>query len=285
MKEYRDKVVAITGCASGIGMELVRQLAAKGAKFSLADIGDDRLAAFQQELEAQGVEAIATHVDVRDPEQMEAFAARTYDKFGRVDYCFSNAGISAVGNAWKMPLSDWHWLLDVNVMGPAHAIRAFIPRMIEQDSECCFIITASAAGFVTAWGGAGYSASKHAVIGLAEALEGDLQKAGAKVKSYVITPAYVQSNLHNSFDYRPEAEWDSKDPAYEDDDFNAAFGRSVKSTSADGGVGIPTQDAVQAILKGLDEDHFIIMTHPQYGPIIEARYHNLMTGVRPVYKG
>jgi NAD(P)-dependent dehydrogenase (short-subunit alcohol dehydrogenase family) len=262
-------------------LELVHQLAAKGARFSLADIGDDRLAEVRRELEAQGVDVITTHVDVREPYQMEDFAARTFEEFGTVDYMFNNAGISAVGNAWKMPLSDWHWLIDVNLLGPVNACRAFIPRMIELDKECYFVITASAAGFVSAWGGSGYSASKHAVIGMAEGLEGDLQKVGAQVKVYVIAPSYVQSNLHNSLEYRDPEEWEPTDEAYADPDYQDAMDRSTKSTSETGGVGIPTDEAVRRILQGLEDERFIILTHPETAPYIETRYHRFMVGKRP----
>ncbi|MDR3360818.1 MAG: SDR family NAD(P)-dependent oxidoreductase [Bifidobacteriaceae bacterium] len=281
MKDYQGKVVAITGAASGIGREMVGQLAAKGARFSLADIGDERLSQMREELEALGVEAVTSHVDVRVPEEMEHFAVKTIGEFGTVDYMFNNAGISAVGNAWKMPLSDWRWLIDVNLFGPVNACRAFIPRMIELDKECCFVITASAAGFVSAWGGAGYSASKHAVIGMAEGLESDLRKAGAQVKVHVIAPSYVQSNLHNSLQYRQAAEWDPADPAYSDADYKDAMDRSTKSTSEDGGVGIPVDEAVRRILTGLDEDRFVILTHPETASYIENRYHRFMVGKRP----
>lgn len=278
MKEYEGKVVALIGAAHGIGHELVLQLADRGVKFSLADRSAGPLDELKTQLEDRGIEVITSLVDVPNPEQMEGFAVRTFDHYGSVDYCFHNAGISAVGNVWKMPLSDWQWLIDVNLMGPVNAVRAFIPRMIAQDRECYFIITASAAGFVTGWGGAGYAASKHAVIGLAETLELDLRKASTKVKSYVICPAYVLSNLHNSLDYRPAEAWDPGDPAYKDSDYAEAMQRSVLSTSE---AGMPTDEAVRAILQKLDEDEFVIMTHPQYGPVIERRYHNLVTGKRP----
>jgi NAD(P)-dependent dehydrogenase (short-subunit alcohol dehydrogenase family) len=278
MKEYQDTVVALSGAASGIGRELAIQLADRGAKLSLADRSPESLEELRCQLVGQGVEVLTSVIDVADPDQMEQYAASTFERFGSVDYCFHNAGISAVGNAWTMPLSDWRWLVDVNLMGPVNAVRAFIPAMIAQDRECYFVITASAAGFVTGWGGAGYAASKHAVIGLAESLELDLRKASTKVKSSVICPAYVLSNLHNSLDYRPAEGWNPEDPAYTDSTYTEAMQRSVLSTSE---VGMPTDEAVRAILQGLDQDKFVIMTHPQYGPVIEARYHDLVTGKRP----
>lgn len=278
MKEYKGKVVAITGAAHGIGRELVWQLAAKGAKFSLADAQAEPLAELARQLEDKGVEVITSTFDVRSSDEMDKFAGKTFAAYGTVDYFFNNAGISAVGNAWKMPLNDWDWLIDVNLKGAVHGIRAFVPRMIEQDKECYVIITASAAGLVTLWGGAGYAASKHAVIGMAETLELDLRRAGTKVKSYVICPSFVLSNLHNSLDYRPADEWDKNDPAYQNIDYLEADERSKQST---GVAGMATDEAVRTILEEFDADKFIILTHQHVVPLVEKRYHNLLAGKRP----
>lgn len=277
-KEYDDKVVALIGAGTGIGREIAVQLGAAGAKLALACLGAGPLEQLRQELEQSGVAVTTTVLDVRDRNAIESFAQATFDHYGEVDYVFHNAGISAVGNAWTMPPGDWEWLLDVNLKGPIYSIQSFIPRLIAQDREAHFIITASAAGLITGWGGAGYAASKHAVIGLSETLELDLQRAGAKVKTHVICPGYVLSNLHNSLQYRAEGEWDPNDPAYQDPDYEAAMARSVKST---GEVGMPTDEAVRGIFAGIARGDFVILTHPQFGPVIEKRYHNLVTGARP----
>lgn len=278
MKEYQGKVVAITGAANGIGREIVLQLAEKGVKFSLADIQAEPLVELASWLEAKGVEVISSCFDVSDYEAMQDFAHTSFAHYGTVDYFFNNAGISAIGNAWKMPLSDWDWLLDVNIKGVVHGIKSFMPEMIKQDKECYFITTASAAGLVTLWGGAGYAASKHAVVGMAETLELDLRKAGAKVKSYVICPSFVLSNLHNSLDYRPAGQWDKNDPAYQDADYIEADERSIQST---GVAGMPTAEAVKIILQELDADKFLILTHSYIATLVEARFRNLLSGKRP----
>lgn len=278
MKDYQGKVVALTGAANGIGREIVMQLLDRGAKFSLADIQAEPLEALAEQIKAKGGEVITACFDVRNLEAMQNFARKTFETYGTVDYVFNNAGISAVGNAWKMPMEDWDWLMDVNIKGVIHGIKAFIPSMIEQNQECCFITTASAAGLVTLWGGAGYAASKHAVIGMAETLELDLRKAGAKVKSYVICPSFVLSNLHNSMDYRPAGEWDRNNSAYQDADYLEANERSIQST---GVAGMPTEEAVKTILKELDADKFLILTHEHVASLVQNRYNNLLSGKRP----
>lgn len=278
MKEYQGKVVALTGAANGIGREIVMQLLARGAKFSLADIQAKPLEALAEEIRSRGGEVITCCFDVRDLNAMQNFARTTFERYGTVDYFFNNAGISAVGNAWKMPMEDWDWLFDVNIKGVVHGIKAFIPGMIEQDKECFFITTASAAGLVTLWGGAGYAASKHAVIGMSETLELDLRKAGTKVKSYVICPSFVLSNLHNSMDYRQDGEWDRNNPAYQDADYLEANERSIQST---GVAGMPTDEAVRTILHELDEDKFMILTHSHVAALVQDRYNRLLSGKRP----
>jgi NADP-dependent 3-hydroxy acid dehydrogenase YdfG len=278
MKEYDGKVVAITGAAHGIGRELAIQLAGKGAKFALADIQGDPLLELAEQLKDKGAEVITSCFDVRNFADMQGFANKTYDTYGSVDYVFNNAGISAVGTAWKMPLNDWDWLIDVNLKGPMHGMRAFIPKMIDSGKECYFVTTASAAGLVTLWGGAGYAASKHAVIGMAETLELDLRRAGSKVKTYVICPSFVISNLHNSMEYRSKDEWEPNDPFYQDPDYIEADKRSRYST---GEAGMSTDEAVRNILKELDEDKFVILTHPHVVKLVETRYHRLLAGRRP----
>lgn len=278
MKDYKNKIVAITGAAHGIGREIAIQLAEKGAKLAIADVQAEPLFELAQQLKDRGVGVITSCFDVRNYEEMKNFASKTYEAYGSVDYFFNNAGISAVGTAWKMPLNDWDWLIDVNLKGPMYGIRAFVPEMIKSDKECFVITTASAAGLVTLWGGAGYAASKHAVVGMSETLELDLRRIGSKVKSYVVCPSFVISNLHNSMDYRSEDEWDRNNPFYQDPDYIEANERSIHST---GVAGMPTDEAVRNILKELDEDKFLILTHSHVTKLVESRYDNLLAGKRP----
>ena len=179
MENYQGKVVAITGAANGMGAQLARRFGAAGARLARADIDAENLAALRTELVGGGVEVLDSVFDVRSFEAMDAFARATYAAYGAVDLFFNNAGVITVGTIWDQPLADWDWLLDVNVKGVLHGIKAFVPRMIAQDTPCRIINTASIAGLLTVENSPAYVASKFASLSLTEVLDLQLQAAGS----------------------------------------------------------------------------------------------------------
>ena len=278
MKDYTGKIVVITGAANGMGKELARQFAAKGAKLSLADIDAENLAVVEKELKAGGTAVITDVFDVSNYEAMEAFSKKTFKTYGKVDFFFNNAGVISVGSIWEQPLSDWKWLFDVNVMGIVHGIKAFIPAMIKQDKECRIINTASIAGLLTVENSPAYVASKFASLSLSEVLELQLQYANAKVKAHVICPAVVKTDLNHCTRHRPKNIYNENDPYYQTKDYKS---RADVMNSAIV-VGMPVEEAVKIIIDAVEKDIFYILTHPVYNPAITARVAGIMAGTRPV---
>jgi len=277
MQDYHGKVVAITGAANGIGKELATRFGAAGAKLALADIDADHLAALAKELEQDGVEVLTSVFDVRHFAGMEAFAASTVATFGSVDLFFNNAGVITVGTLWEAPLADWEWLLDVNVMGVVHGIKAFVPKMIAQDTPCRIIDTASIAGLLTVENSPAYVASKFASLSLTEVLELQLQGIESKVTAHVVCPAIVQTDLDNCLRHRDPSTYDADDPYYASEDFRA------KTAVVTGSIpmGIPVADAVETIITEMEKGTFYILTHPAYNPAITGRVAGIVAGVRP----
>jgi NADP-dependent 3-hydroxy acid dehydrogenase YdfG len=277
MQDYGNKVVAITGAANGLGRELARRFADAGARLALTDIDAGNLDTLRAELVANGTEVLTSVFDVRDFEAMEDFARRTYQAYGAVDLFFNNAGVITVGTVWEQPMSDWDWLLDVNVKGMVHGIKAFVPRMIEQDTPCRIVDTASIAGLLTVENSPAYVASKFAALSLTEVLDLQLQAVGSKVTAHAVCPGVVHTDLDNCLRHRDPGTYDADDPYYKTEDYRSRFAVVTQSIP----VGLPVAEAVTVIIDELEKGTFYILTHPMYNPAITARTAAVVAGTRP----
>src|SRR5262249_28553911 len=150
MRELKDRVVVITGGASGIGRALAHRFAAEGSKIVLADIEPGALEEAAAALRAGGATVLAVATDVSRPEQVQALCDRTVAEFGRVDVVCNNAGVAVSGLAWEHTLADWEWVLGVNLWGVIHGVRTFVPVMLRQGGEGHIVNTSSVAGLTTA---------------------------------------------------------------------------------------------------------------------------------------
>jgi NADP-dependent 3-hydroxy acid dehydrogenase YdfG len=271
--DYKGKVAVITGAANGIGRELAKQCAANGMKLSLGDIDAVNLAEVEKEMKATGTEVISSVLDVRKFDEFDAFAKKTIEHYGAVDLFFSNAGVAVVGTIWLMSEEDWKWGLETNVMGLVHGIKAFVPFMISQDRECRIINTASIGGLITSPNSPNYIASKHAAVALTEVLSRQLQDWGTKVKASVFCPGFIVTDLHNSERHRPpELKNDPNDPYYHSPDFAAKTQRMAEQVL--GGIQLP--DAINRLFKGLEAGKLHILTHPEYKPLVAARFQAIL---------
>ena len=208
LQELDGKVAVITGGGSGIGASLARACAAEGMRVVVADVNGDRAEAIASELPHDT--AAYKPVDVSDAAQVEELADFAFDTFGAVHLLCNNAGISPVGRVWDFTDDEWQTLLGVNVRGVANGIRSFVPRMIEQ-GEGHIVNTGSGASFVATPRLGPYCATKHAIVGLSEALRYELDGTGIGVS--VLVPAGVNTNIGDGM-VRPSA-----DPALLEDDF------------------------------------------------------------------
>src|SRR4051812_37614 len=166
---YRGRVAVITGGASGIGAAIGKQLAREGARVVLADRQRDLAESVAASIRSSGGDAIAMELDVRDMAAMTRVIDDTLSRWGSVDYFFNNAGIGVGGEVEHYQPRDWDDVFDVNIRGIAYGIQAVYPVMIRQGSGH-IINTGSIAGLVAAPVQIGYTASKHAVVGLSKAL-------------------------------------------------------------------------------------------------------------------
>lgn len=179
MTSLQGKVVFITGGARGIGAEVARRLCAKGAKLVLTDLNEAELNALAAEL---GEDRVLTVVaDVRDLPAMQDAAARAVERFGGIDVVVAGAGIISYGSVLQVDPDAFKRVLDINVLGVFHTVRATLPAVI--DRRGYLLIVSSLAAYTAAPGLAPYNASKAGAEMLANALRLEVATHGVSVGS------------------------------------------------------------------------------------------------------
>lgn len=270
MKEFRDRVAVVTGAASGIGRALAGAFAAEGMKVVLADVEDEPLERAAKELEADGATTLAVRTDVSKPEDVDALAKQTLDAFGAVHIVCNNAGVAVPGTLWETSLEGWRWTVDVNLWGVINGVRTFVPLMLEGGDEGHIVNTASAAGlasgipFLSA-----YSVTKHAVVALSEALDGELSASGSKIKVSVLCPLLVKTRIMEADRNRPHAQ----DEQVSDRSrmFWDMLSQGVSAT------GTPPEVVAGVVLRAIREEKLYALPHPELRDQVRTRMDNILS--------
>src|SRR5258708_2982199 len=150
MQQLAGKSAFVTGGASGIGLAVGRAFVQAGMNVMIADIEQDALAAAVESLREFAAQARGVACDVTDPNSVERAAKITYEAFGNVHVVCNNAGVAALGGIDDISLDNWHWVIDVNVMGVVHGIRTFLPHLRAHGEGGHILNTASMAGLQSA---------------------------------------------------------------------------------------------------------------------------------------
>jgi NAD(P)-dependent dehydrogenase (short-subunit alcohol dehydrogenase family) len=179
MKPVNSQVVFITGGAHGIGAEVARRLHAKGAKLVLTDLDEAELKALAADL---GDDRVLTVVaDVRKLAAMQAAAEQAVERFGGIDIVVANAGIASYGSVLGVDPEAFKQVIDVNLVGVFHTVRATLPTVIERRGHV--LIVSSLAAFAALPGMVPYGASKAGVEQLANLLRMEVAHQGVTVGS------------------------------------------------------------------------------------------------------
>lgn len=188
MSSLKNKVVLITGGARGIGAATARSIAAQGGKLVLTDVDQDPLDELAAELGPDAV--VAAVADVTDLPSMEAAVVSGIEKFGGIDVVVANAGIASYGSVLGVDPATFRRVLDINVLGVFHTVRAALPSVIERKGYV--LVVSSLAAFAPAPGMAAYNASKAGVEHFANALRLEVAHHGVDVgvahMSWIDTP-------------------------------------------------------------------------------------------------
>ena len=191
--QLAGKVAVITGGASGIGRGTALAMARRGTDLVIADINDRRLEETRAAIATLGRRALAVHCDVARDVDVERLGETALSAMGHVDILMNNAGVVLRGALEQIPIADWEWSFDINLLGVVRGIHTFLPHMLERGSGY-IINTGSVAGLIALTGeGAPYVASKFAVVGLSEALALYARPRGIGVS--VLCPGSVDTNL------------------------------------------------------------------------------------------
>jgi NADP-dependent 3-hydroxy acid dehydrogenase YdfG len=191
LRNLAGQVAAITGAARGIGRATAKALASEGVRVA---IGDVDLASAQQAASELGPSAVALPLDVTDRSSFAAFLDRAEEQLGPIDVLVNNAGIMPVGRFLDEDDLTARRMVDINLHGVIHGMKLALARMLPRGRGHIVNIS-SQAGKYGAPGGATYSATKHAVVGLSEAVRGELRLMGASIDVSYVMPFVVETEL------------------------------------------------------------------------------------------
>jgi NADP-dependent 3-hydroxy acid dehydrogenase YdfG len=194
-RQYPGRRAFVTGGGSGLGFAFAAELARAQWTLGLLDRDPQRLDAAAVELRALGARAVETCVaDVTDEagftRAVETFAAQA----GGLDLMVNNAGVAVAGSIEGTPLADWHWAIDINVIGVVTGCRAALAAMRPQGTGLILNV-ASAAGFASGPKMGAYNASKAAVISLTETLVQEFELEGSRLRATVAMPGFFPTRL------------------------------------------------------------------------------------------
>jgi len=203
-----DSVAVVTGGASGIGKGIVGALLRHGAKVVIADIEQSAIDETVAEMSAHG-DVTGIRTDITDEASVKALADAVYERHGKVNLLYNNAGVTSGGGGkpWQQEPNDWRWCFGVNVFGTAICTSEFVPRMIEGGHPGQVVNTSSGdGGFAPVPTASVYAASKAAVSCFTEALHHNLESEGTQLRASVFYPAggLQRTGLFTAQRNRPE---------------------------------------------------------------------------------
>lgn len=191
----------------------------------------------------------------------------------------NNAGVVAGGLTWETTMSDWIWVMGVNLWGVIHGIRTFVPIMLKQDNECRILNTSSLAGILSEEVGAGiYTVTKHGVVALSEILSRELALMHSKIKVSVLCPGFVKTRIDEAERNRPAELY--KDPSEiivhpELEQLGDIYLQMLES-------GISPDKAGDIVFQAIKDDVFYILTdtHLFFKRMVKNRMNGILEAFR-----
>ena len=278
MKEFKDKVLVVTGAGSGIGQAIAVEGAKRGMKVVINDIDPVGLKTTEEQIKEIGAPVAALVADMTLSEEVEKLFNFTMDNFGQVNIMVSNAGVTAPGPVWELPIQDIKWITEANFLGHTYGMHYFIKQMIKQGDECAYLNVASGAGLGISSSSCMYHATKTADVVQTECTYLALKVRGiTNVQMHVLCPAFIKTTIHLSDNHRPER-YPMDDPYYQTDEFISGKIRAARGVAT----GIPIDSVGMTVFTAFEDDKFYILTHPEAIAVQQQRMQAIYNYTHPI---
>lgn len=231
----------ITGGAAGLGRALAARYGRDGWRVCVGDVDPEGGARTVQALARDGVDAHFLRCDVTCDGDVEAAAAWVEQRWGGVDLVVNNAGVVVAGPISEVPVADWRWIVDINLLGVVRGCRAFVP-LLRRARAGHLVNVASLAGLVYLPFLAPYNATKAAVIALSETLRAELAPDGVEV--HVVCPGFFRTDIAGSARI-------------------SGAGLDSIGQRLVGGARLGPEEIADRIHRGVARGRFLILTHPE----------------------
>lgn len=232
MFDISQKVIAITGAGSGIGLALTRLCLLKGARVAASDVDPQALHSLSH---GDDEKLMISTLDVRDRSAVDSWAQSIATHFGGCDVIVNNAGVSLSSRVQTMRRDDFEWIMDINFWGVVNGVEAFMP-FLEKSNAARIVNLSSVFGLMAVPSQSAYNASKFAVRGYSEAIRQDLRDTAIKVVT--VHPGGVKTNI-----VRNGKHFDGIDGAETDLEATADMFAKIASTTP--------ERAAEVIFKGM----------------------------------
>jgi len=191
--ELKGKVAIITGAAQGMGRAVAERFAEEGAIPVIVDLQGDRLLALAEDLKKKGVEARAHKLDISDEGQVRMLVMAVLEDLKHIDILVNCAGIMYPTRFHEMAVEEWDKVMNVNLRGTFLLMHEVYPHMKKRGSGCIINFSSTAGLTVSTLGGAHYTASKHAIMGLTRAIAKEGGPFGVRVNA--VCPGLIDTEM------------------------------------------------------------------------------------------
>ena len=194
MKNFKNKVAAITGAGSGIGQQLAVLLAKQGCHLSLSDVNEKGLAETVELTKNTNVRVTTKKVDVANRDEVKAWAAETVQNHGSVNMIFNNAGVALGSTVEGATYEELEWIVNINFWGVVYGTKEFLPY-IKKTGDGHIINISSLFGLTAQPTQSAYNATKFAVRGFTESLRQELDIENVGVSALCVHPGGIRTNI------------------------------------------------------------------------------------------
>jgi NAD(P)-dependent dehydrogenase (short-subunit alcohol dehydrogenase family) len=250
MKDFKNKVAAITGAASGMGRTLALQLAGRGCHLALSDVNEKGLAETAQMAGKLGVKVTTTKLNVADREAMNAWADQVVRDHGKVNLIFNNAGVALGAFIESVKPADFEWIMGINFWGVVWGTQAFLPHL-KKSGDGHIVNTSSLFGLLSLPTQGTYNSSKFAVRGFTEALRQELDMDQSGVSCTCVHPGGIRTNIAK--DARMDAAMSAK-TGKDAETARAKFDKLLNTTTA--------ESAARQILRAVEKNQRRVLVGP-----------------------